>query len=236
MTNEVTKETEIDNFRQFASAARAKQNFEGTILKYTKGNWTAGKDGTDMNEAQLIALIDQLAVGWTKWIDRHPVDYRVGFVAEGYRPPRRQDLDMQDESGWPADFSGKVRDPWQFGMHLPLVDQQGERFVFSTSSQGGRDTIANLSQEYADHRASGKNELPLVELSTDSYDHRSYGSVNVPLINILEWVKPPNGAGRDQKALPSAPMEGSPTAKNDTPSRERIARRSSSDMDDEIPF
>jgi hypothetical protein len=233
MTNEITKQNEIDNFRAFANAARARQNFEGTILKYTKGNWTAGKESADFNGAQLIALVNQLAAGWTKWIDRRPVDYRVGFVSDGFRPPRRQDLDMLSESEWPSSFSGEPKDPWQFGMHLPLVDQQGTQFIFSTSSQGGRDAIASLADAYADHRAKGGTELPFVELGSDSYDHRSYGAVNVPTLNILEWVSAPADAG--QKVLPRGPMEGAPVAAA-TPQRERISTRRSSDLDDEIPF
>jgi len=239
MTNEIVKRNqgEVDNFRQFADAARVKQNFDGTILKYTKGNWTAGKDGIDMNGAQIVALVDRLAVGWTKWLDRRPVDYRVGYVAEGFRPPRRQELDMVDETTWPRDFNGDVRDPWQFGLHLPLADlETTEQYIFSTSSSGGREAIASLADAYANHRAQGKTTLPLVELNTDSYDHRSYGQVNVPKLDILKWIDPPEF---EQKALPGSPMEGSGTAsvtQPTAPQRARIARRSSSDMDDEIPF
>src|SRR5262245_56269589 len=206
MANEVTtKQTEIDNFRAFASAARVKQNFEGTILKYIKGNWSAGKDGADMNGAQLTALVEQLAIGWTKWIDRRPIDYRVGFVSDGFTPPRRQDLDMQDENNWARDYEGRPRDPWQFGMHLPLLNEEGEQYIFSTSSQGGRNALANLADAYADKRMSsnGKNLCPLVELGTESYDHRSYGTVNTPTFDILKWVEPPADAG--QKVLPSGP-------------------------------
>jgi len=234
MANEIAKQDEVENYRAFANAARVRQNFEGTILKYIKGNWTAGKDGTDMNGAELLALVDRLAVGWTKWIDRRPVDYRVGFVSEGFRPPRRQDLDMQNENQWPENFSGNPKDPWQFGMHLPLFDEsKAEQYIFTTQSQGGRNAIAALAEAYADKRASGKNELPMVELGTDSYDHRSYGSVDIPLLNILGWKEPPKIV-TTPKALPSAPMEGAAAA---TPERERIARRSMKDeMDDEIPF
>jgi len=233
MSNELSDpKTEIDNYRAFANAARARQNFEGTILKYTKGNWSAGKDGRHMNGTTLVARIDQLAVGWTKWADRRPVDYRVGFVSDGFRPPRRQDLDELDEATWPTDGGGRPRDPWQFGMHLPMIDQETEeQFIFSTSSQGGRNALANLTDAYIEHREQGNKGCPFVELNSDDYDHRSYGTVNIPLLDIVGWDD--EAAPRDRVALPSTPMEGAST---NTARRAVTAPRSGGDPDDEIPF
>jgi len=43
MTNELTTQNTINNFRAFATAARAKQQFEGTPLKFIKGEWLANE-------------------------------------------------------------------------------------------------------------------------------------------------------------------------------------------------
>jgi len=189
-----------------------------------------------MNGRQLLALVDRLAVGWTKWKDRRPVDYRVGFVAEGFRPPSRNDLDDLDESTWETDGKGQPLDPWAFGFHLPLLDtESAEQFIYTTGTQGGRNAIGELAQAYADQRAGGDNLLPLVELGSDSYDHSRYGAVQVPLLTIGTWLEPPD-AGRQapQAALPSTPMEGPAPASK--PPTNAVKRKRDDDMDDEIPF
>jgi len=185
-----------------------------------------------MNDAQLVAGVNALTVGWTKWEDRRPVDYRVGFVAEGFKPPKRTELDNREEKYWPKDGSGKPRDPWQFSMRLPLVDlESGEKYLFETASGGGRDALGNLAEAYADHRETHESDqqLPLIELNVGQYDHPSYGQVFTPQLDILKWIDPPEQG--QKKALPSAPMEGV------TPKPKAEAKRGDDmDMDDGIPF
>ena len=70
----------------------------------------------------------------------------------------------------------------------------GELYVFSTSSKGGRDALANLQEAYADNREfhpQDAHKLPLVTLSTDHYTHPEYGRVETPLFEIVRWVDPP---------------------------------------------
>jgi hypothetical protein len=40
----------------------------------------------------LVALVDQLMLGWCKWEDKKPVDYHVGFVRDRFKPPKRSEL------------------------------------------------------------------------------------------------------------------------------------------------
>jgi hypothetical protein len=209
---------QIDNLRAFAAAARSRK-LEGTVLKYTKGMWTAGKDETVMNDRQLVALVPQISVGWTKWENKKPVEATIGLVVEGYKPPRRSDLPDLDDSTWEKDKRGEPKDPWLFGMHLQLVDQEsGEAFAFSTSSRGGKDALADLVTAYCEHReARGGNDLPVVELRSGSYAHPDYGQVHVPQLDILKWV-----SGESEESKDETP----PTHKND----------GGGDFDDEIPF
>jgi hypothetical protein len=71
----------FDPFREMAAALRSRTGFEGTIMKFNKGRWTAGKDAVDMNNRELIAHVDQTMFGWCRWEDKKPVDYHVGLRA-----------------------------------------------------------------------------------------------------------------------------------------------------------
>src|SRR5262245_54977325 len=127
--------TNSDPFREMAQAMRARTGFDGAILKFNKGNWIAGKDAINMNEAELIALVDRIMYGFVKWEDKRAVDFHVGFVADRFRPPKRPQLGDTDRSLWDK----PSQDPWQLTFVLPMASaEDGELYFFSTSSHGGR--------------------------------------------------------------------------------------------------
>jgi hypothetical protein len=190
----------FDPFREMANAMRTKQAFDGTMLKFSKGAWTAGKDGIDMNGRELIALVDRLMFGWVKWEDRRPI-YDVGLVAERFKPRKRAELGDLDRSLWERD-----QDPWQMTFILPLSSPQSdELFFYNTTSRGGRDCLANLQEAFADHREAYPDEahkLPVVQLARDHYPHPEYGRVETPVLDLMYWVEPP-----EVKAIkPPAPL------------------------------
>jgi hypothetical protein len=174
-----------------AAAMRSRNGFDAKMISFRKGSWSSssGKDGAGMDGAELIALVDQLMLGWTKWVDRRPADYRLGFVRDCYRPPMRGDLGDSDSAKWERRNREAV-DPWEFGFYLPLFDAAaGQTYIYTTSTQGGRDCLADLQEAYADHTEAGKQ--PLVKLSGDRYDHRTYGEVETPKLAIVRWVDAP---------------------------------------------
>ena len=113
MSNEV--------FREAALAMRSRNGFDAKMVSFRKGSWSSGKDGADMDGAELIALVHDLMVGWTKWLDRRPADYRLGFIRDRYRPPMRGDLGDNDSALWERRNREAV-DPWEFSFYLPLFD------------------------------------------------------------------------------------------------------------------
>ena len=196
----------VDPFREMANALRSRPGFNATNLKCPKGHWLAGAAATSTNNAELIARVDHAMFGWCLWVDKKPIDYHVGFVRDRYKPPRRSQLGHTDPAKWPK----KGNDPWQMTFYLPLVDpNDDELYVFSTSSKGGRDALANLQEAYADNREfhpQDAHKLPLVTLSTDHYTHPEYGRVETPLFEIVRWVDPPANMKAVKPPASASPM------------------------------
>jgi hypothetical protein len=240
----------LDPFREMAAAMRSRQGFDGTILKFNKGRWTAGKDQNEMNDQQLIAHVDQLMFGYCKWKDKRPVDYRVGFVRDRYKPPPRYKLGDNDPSKWEKGDT----DPWQMTFFLPLTQpNSSERYIYPTTSGHGKDALANLQEAFADNRElhpEDADKLPLVSLSGDHYPHPEYGRVETPAFDIVRWVDPPV----DMKVIKppasatpflaiehnsQSPPESGSEPGIGTPQRRAPVRKSGdgfADFEDDIPF
>lgn len=204
----------------FTALAVAEQ-LKGRFLKYAKSRWTTGtgKDEVPMNDAELIADIANVALGWRRWEDHKPVEHRIGLLKDRYVAPQRNDLGHLDQSEWPRDNKGEPADPWQFGWHLRLVDPAtGDNFVWSAGSGGGIKELEKLGAKFAKQRAIDPGRCtPLVQLATDGYTHRTYGWVPTPVLKIVKWLD--NGDGAPVAALPSP--DGSDDA---------------NDLNDDLPF
>jgi hypothetical protein len=193
----------VDAFREMAAAMRSRQGF-GAIIKFTKDiGWTANKD-TDLNGAQLLALAADIMHGFVLWLDGKPAEYHIGFIRSNFKPPRRDMLGHTDKSLWKYD-----NDPWQATVAVPLLDlNDGALFTFTTSSQGGKDCVANLLDAFSNNlemHPGDARKLPLVALSRDSYKHASYGKVAIPLFDVVKWIEPPPDL---KPILPPAPPSG----------------------------
>jgi hypothetical protein len=99
----------------------------------------------------------------------------------------------------------------------------------TTSTQGGKDCLADLQEAYADHSEAGKQ--PLVRLSGDRYDHRTYGEVETPRLTIVGWVDAPDVAIKPP--TPATPTIGRGAA---GALIEHQAVKPAPIIDDDIPF
>jgi hypothetical protein len=168
--------------------------------------------------------------GFVKWENRKAVDYHVGLVRERFQPPKRAQLGDTDRSLWERDNS----DPWQLTFFLPLSDPEtDELFVYSTTSRGGRDCLANLQEAYADNRQyhpAEAHKLPLVELDASHYQHQDFGRVETPTFDIIEWVEPPANVKQIKPPMSASPLLAI----------EHVAKpaetKPASEPNDEIPF
>jgi hypothetical protein len=217
----------VDAFAAYADAV-APQVIVGKLLKFSKGDWSAGEDAVPVPiGAKFTAAVDELMAGWVRWADGKPTDHRMVRVAEGLAPVRRMELGDTDKGAWEADSTGQPRDPWQFTNYLPLLDEQGELYTFTTSSRGGVQAIAKLSRRYATHRRRHPDVFPLIELGVGSYQHsnKEFGRIKFPDFVPAGWV-------------PKAPFHAALAAAGLAPSVEPPAPEPdpADELCDSIPF
>jgi len=165
--------------------------------------------------------------GWIKWVDNKPVEHIMVRVADGIPPKKRSDLGDDDKALWELDNQDKSRDPWQFTNYLPLMNEKGELFTFTTSSRGGLGAIADLSRRYARHRKRHPNVFPMIALNVDSYQHkiRELGRIKFPVFEP---------AGYAPKTDFLAALAGAGLTAVESP--ETAEADPADELNDEVPF
>jgi hypothetical protein len=110
-------------------------------------------------------------------------DHAMVRLADGDEPKTRDQLGDEDQDRWEKDAAGVVKDPWQFTNYLPMLDDNGELYTFTTSSRGGIGAIAKIARVYAQHRKRHPDVFPLVKLGVDSYQHKDtrLGRIKFPV-------------------------------------------------------
>jgi len=194
MTNDVTRPltgTEIDPYAEYAGEVNTRP-FVGDLLIFTKhGQYKAGQDRDEIAMAtKMLVYMPGLKRGWVKWQEGQPVAHIMGLVAEGFRPPPREELGDDNEDEWEL-LNDKPRDPWQTTNHLPMCNQKGEVFTFVSSSKGGLSEVGRLSELYSNRRRMKPDEIPVIELESRSYDHKLYGETLAPVFKVVGWVPVP---------------------------------------------
>lgn len=191
--NEVAR-LEKNWFEEYGERA-AQRNIIGKLLKFSKGDYVVGDDEDVPMGTELVANLDELMIGWVKWVDNRPEDTVMGKVAEGYKPEKRSDLGDTDPANWAIDaISGQPRDPYQFTNYLLLKVPEAAAidanlFTLATSSRGGIQAIGNLAKAYGQYLRQDPTVYPVVSLGVDSYNHpnKAFGRIKVPLLTIVRW-------------------------------------------------
>jgi len=188
-----------------------------SAVKFSKdAQWLAGQEEVNLNGARMLADMAGLSIGWRKWIDGKIVDADIGYIAGGFEPKARSELDDLEQETWPVDSRGERNDPWQYAYFLKLVDENGQGYTWAAGSHGARRAIGNLCNAYARMR---KN--PIVTLDAGFYKHHTFGKINTPKLTIVGWADD----APTFRALPAPP-----TAPDYDP--DAIGHR----LDDAIPF
>src|SRR5262249_31043128 len=120
----------------------------GTFLKFSKnGQFVRTIDDEEVPEGtEMVCPFDETLGGFIKFQGKgEPPVRHMGPVVRGFIPPDRESLGDTDESLWDTDLSGRPSDPWRHQLLLPLVSlEDGERYVFATSSITGRRAVLTL--------------------------------------------------------------------------------------------
>jgi hypothetical protein len=182
-----------DPLEQFANSVAQ----TGQPLKFSKGRWFTGFGDNEKpaDGLQLVADVPAIMLGWRKWVNKKIVDARVGYIADGFRPAARHDLDDLDEQTWERNSRGDAQDPWSLGTFLRLTDDNGEDYIYAAVSKGGQKAIWNLLQAFVKRRKTNPECCtPVVALEADSYRHRDFGKVDTPKLTIVDWRACDNAA------------------------------------------
>lgn len=186
--NEIAKR-EPNFYERYGDAATAR-NIVGKLLKFTKfGEYKAGIDNENIPiGTMLVAYMPSFAAGYVRWEGGSPAQAEMGYVGEGFVPPKRNDLGWNDAEEWDKDDRGGPRDPWQFTNSLIFIDvDKYALYTFNTSSKGGLGALGGLSKIYGRHIKTHPRDLPTIKLGVDSYPHRikAYGDIRYPVFAIV---------------------------------------------------
>lgn len=175
---------------------QSSRNIVGQLLKFNKGDYYAGQDSREIPRGKkLVAQMATLTRGWIRWADNKPDQQILGLVAEGFRPPRREDLGDMDRALWELDREGRPLDPWQNAVYLLMkepgepADPENNVYTLTGGSKGMQDAIQSLSREYGKHIREFPDEDPIVTLDFEAYKHESWGVIKKPKFPIVGWEK-----------------------------------------------
>jgi len=149
------------NENPWLEAASEANNDIGRLLKCVKGEWMVGDDVLPEN-VEYVAHVDQIVRGWVRFEDGKVIDRAIGKIADGYKPPQREELPDNDPESWTEkDANGEPRDPWVAQWFLPLIAlETGDFVTFVTGSKGGIAAIATLCRIYGRKHRDGRIETP----------------------------------------------------------------------------
>ena len=189
------------------------------FLKFRKGKYYIGTgDGEEVPLGrQYWAYCGDWRRGWREWKDDQVVtDLMVRVADDPREPPERDELGSTDESLWEEGLDGGPKDPFSLENQLPVEDAEtGERFLFTSSSFGGKIAVEAICKKWATAVRKGLDKgLPKFALAVAEMPTRAYGKVPRPSFVITGWE-------RDDDS--GEPIDVTP------PPRSR-------DMNDTIPF
>lgn len=200
------------------SSYGAKVGQQGTFLTFKNGEFMHGQDGKEIPlGTKLAANVAGLRLGWKRWFAGAVTDDFLELLIDQRPIAARNTLGDADSSLWEIDTTTKQpRDPWQLTNELTLVDNEGETFIYATSSKGGIGAIGRLCKEYGKAYRQRPGQVPIIELATGYYMHKEYGKTYFPEFNIVDWVDENEvGSGAEAEAeedAASAPAAPPPPA------------------------
>lgn len=182
------------------NAASEDAGFE-KLLKFKKGIYLCDNEVVEIG-TQFTAHCVGWTKCWIKFIDGGVVDRKMYRVADGVRPPEREQLDSLDMIGAKDPKSGLSTDPWVYQYLLPLENDVGDLVVFVTSSMGGKRAVADLCKSYSRRAQRTRvSASPVIKLAAGIMPSRLFGDVPRPVFEIVGWdeqreavreVKPPD--------------------------------------------
>jgi hypothetical protein len=157
----------------------------GVLFKFAKDQrFRRVDDGEEIPlGTQFTVVYDQIQVGWIKFNGKgEPPERKMGALFQGFFPCSRDELGDDDQSLWEVGLSGKPGDPWQQQILLPLQAEDGELFIFGTTSITGRRAVGRVIDECRKMQPREPDDYPVIKLALSSFQHKEerIGRVTVP--------------------------------------------------------
>jgi hypothetical protein len=157
----------------------------GVLFKFAKDQrFRRVDDGEEIPlGTEFTVVYDQIQVGWIRFYGKGmPPERKMGPLFEGFSPPPRDTLGETDSSVWEKGLSGQPVDPWQQQVLLPLQAEDGELYIFGTTSITGRRAVGRVIDECRKMLRREPDQYPIVKLALGSFQHRDdrVGRVTVP--------------------------------------------------------
>jgi hypothetical protein len=181
MPNDIIKADNTQSLNAYLKSTTAMQ-----YLSFKQGIY-ATKDQEFPLKTRFRAERKSHEVGWQLWgPDGRPETLAMGRIHDGYIAPSRNDMGYLDKSLWDVSkLDGKPRDPVQPVDRMTFIAEDNAKYIFSTSSWGGRVGLGKLEQDVLDD---GGQRDAIIELSLDRVKN-SFGGYNFqPRFPVVDWV------------------------------------------------
>jgi hypothetical protein len=190
-------------------------------MKFKKGEYFVGDAEIPLGKVFLAYAADWRR-GWRLWQEKGVVDDRVVRVADNpAEPVERDELSFTNQADWPI-VDGERMDPWSLENQLPVEDvETGERFLFVTTSFGGKLAIEKVCGRWATNVRKGLDKgLPIVKLGVGHFTTKKWGKIARPDLEIVGWERddggpidvtpPPDGGKSFNDEIPFTIMVATP--------------------------
>jgi hypothetical protein len=140
-----------------------------------------------------IGNIWMASKGWIRFHDQKVAERRVGFVAERFKAPPRDELGYNDESEWQTNDEGEAQDPWTQTVDFPAVlvgETENKKVKIAGTSRAWQVCMSALFSEFSKGSKQNPGKVPLINLGRGTYNHRTRGPTKVPVLNIEKWIDP----------------------------------------------
>jgi len=211
-----------DPFAAYAAMAAPPQ---GQFLKFSKGEWIFGQDKLELAlGSRFAANMDGFQVGWLRWWNGEVSERKMNLLIDMIPVPSRSSLGDNDKGLWELGDDGQPRDPWSFTNELQLMSPDGDLYIYSTSSDGGKRDLGRLCGAYTEGAKQHPGQAPIVTLGRSSYEHKIKirGKIWVPVLTIVDWT--------DKGVLAIAALPADGGEDDDIPFDAPLARQAQASM------
>jgi hypothetical protein len=173
----------------FTKAVRKLYTPHYTYINCKKTNEEPGcgnKAGDNLNGSIVVLHLARAMKGFQCWIDKQVVDESLVPLLSVEEPeaPTSAGRAYNNKESWPGGDN-----PWSpLTFFVPMLhEESGDEWMYSTSSQGGRNAIGQVLFKSQIQMLQGF--LPRVRLETSTYKHEKFGTILKPKFTIVGWAE-----------------------------------------------